>query len=134
MESQASLHMMSRNELTPEKQETMRKSVDSTVIMTAQGTTPTTEKATVCVTDLDMFIDVHLLVDHPLHSRRATYARCPVTRGDQVNSLIINNGKINIFFWCSQASKRPICTREKLQATESKNVLWMTTSRNWKVK
>ena len=65
MDSQASLHMMSRNELTPEKQETMRKSVDSTVIMTAQGTISTTEKATVCVTDLDMFIDVQLLVDSP---------------------------------------------------------------------
>ena len=31
---------------------------------------------------------------HPLRSRQATYARSTVTRGDQVNSLIINNGKI----------------------------------------
>ena len=43
----------------------MRKSMDSSVIMTAQGTTITKEKATVCVTDLDMCIDVQLLVDSP---------------------------------------------------------------------
>ena len=65
---------------------------------------------------------------HPLHSL-GNSCEVPGYFGDQVNSLIINNGKINMFLWWSQASKRPICSRVKLQATESKNVLWATTSR-----
>ena len=39
VESEASLHMMSKSDLTPEEQETIRKSKDPSVTMTANGTT-----------------------------------------------------------------------------------------------
>ena len=49
MDSGASHHMMSGSYLTPEEQETIQKSKDPTVIMTARGTSQTTEQATVYV-------------------------------------------------------------------------------------
>ena len=45
---------MSKNQLTPEDQETIQKSKDPSIIVTAKGTAHTTEEATVCVCDLDM--------------------------------------------------------------------------------
>ena len=51
MDSGASLHMKSESDLTPEEQETIQKSKDPSVIMTANGTT---EEATVNVCDKDM--------------------------------------------------------------------------------
>ena len=44
VDSGASLHMMSKSDLTPEEQETIRKSKDPSVIMTGNGTTHTTEE------------------------------------------------------------------------------------------
>ena len=38
--SGASLHMMSQSDLTPEEQETIRRSKDPSVVMSANGTTP----------------------------------------------------------------------------------------------
>ena len=55
------MHMMSKSDLTPAEQETIRTSKDPSVIMTATGTTHTTEEATVYVCDLDMFAQVQLL-------------------------------------------------------------------------
>ena len=43
----ASRHMMSKNNLTPEEQETIQKSKGPPVVMTASGMTHTTEEATV---------------------------------------------------------------------------------------
>ena len=57
--------MMSKNDMTPEEQETIRKSKDSSVVMTAHGTTHTTEAATAYVFDLDMFVQNQLLKDSP---------------------------------------------------------------------
>ena len=57
--------MMSKSDLTPEEQETVQQSKDPSVIMTANGTTHTTEKATVCVCDLGMFVQVQLLKESP---------------------------------------------------------------------
>ena len=54
VDSRASLHMMSRIDLTPEEQETIRKNKVS-VVMTASHTT---EEATVHVCYLDMFVQV----------------------------------------------------------------------------
>ena len=42
-------------------EETIRKSKDPPVIVTASGATHTTEEATVFVCDLDMFVEVQLL-------------------------------------------------------------------------
>ena len=46
MDSGASFHMTSKSDLTSTKQETVRISKDPSVIMTANGTTNTTEEAT----------------------------------------------------------------------------------------
>ena len=50
--------MMSKNDLTHREEETIQKLKDPSVIMTASGTTQTTEEATVCVCDVDMFLQV----------------------------------------------------------------------------
>ena len=55
--------MMSKSGSTPEEQETIKK--DPSVIMTAIGTTHTTEEATVYVCDLDMFVQVQFLRESP---------------------------------------------------------------------
>ena len=47
MLSGASFHIMSKRDLTPEEQETISK--DPPMIVTANGTTHTTEEATVCL-------------------------------------------------------------------------------------
>ena len=57
--------MMSKSDLTPEEEETIRKSQEPCVIKTAIGTTHTTEGATVCVCALDMFVDAQLLKESP---------------------------------------------------------------------
>ena len=49
---------MSGSDLTPEEQETLRKSKGPSVIMTAHGTTHATEEATVYVNGSDMFVEV----------------------------------------------------------------------------
>ena len=43
----------------------IRKSKDSSVIVTASGTTHTTEEATICVFELDMFVQVQVLKESP---------------------------------------------------------------------
>ena len=63
MDSGASLHMMSKSYSTPEEQETIQKSKDPSVLMTANGTTQTTQEATVYVCNLYMF--VRLLEESP---------------------------------------------------------------------
>ena len=65
MDSGASVHMMSQSDLTAEEQETIQKSKDPSVIMTAKGTAHTTEEATVYVGDLDMFVQVPLFKESP---------------------------------------------------------------------
>ena len=50
---------MSKSDLTPEEQDTIRKSKGPSVIMTANGTTHTAEVATVYVCDLDTFAAFH---------------------------------------------------------------------------
>ena len=47
--------MMSQCDVIPEGQETIQKSKDPSVILTATGTTRTTEKATMYDCDLDLF-------------------------------------------------------------------------------
>ena len=57
--------MFSISDLSPEEQETKRKSKDPSIIMTANGTTHTTEEVTVFVYDLDMSVQVQLLKESP---------------------------------------------------------------------
>ena len=60
VDSGASLHVMSKSNLTPEEQEAILKSKDPSVIMSAHGTSHTTEEATVSAFDLDMFVQVQV--------------------------------------------------------------------------
>ena len=55
MDNGASLHMMCKNEIT--SGDTVRRSKDPTVIMTANGKAECTEGVTVYVTDLDVHND-----------------------------------------------------------------------------
>ena len=55
VDSGASLVMMSKSDLTPEEPEKIQKSKDPSIVMTGNGTTRTTEQATVSVRDLEMF-------------------------------------------------------------------------------
>ena len=60
-DSGVSLYMMSTSDLTPEEQETIQNSKVPSVILTVNGTTHTTEEATIHVCDLDMSVEVQLL-------------------------------------------------------------------------
>ena len=57
--------MMSDRDLTPKQQETIRNSKDPSVIMAANGTTQTSEEATVNVCDLDMLVQAFFLKESP---------------------------------------------------------------------
>ena len=65
VDSGASLHMMRKSALTPEEQDTIQKSKDPSVMMTASGTTHIMEEATVHVFDLDMFVQAPFLKESP---------------------------------------------------------------------
>lgn len=58
VDSGASLHMLSMDLLTPQEQETNRKSEEPIVPPTASGTAFSSEEVAVYVNDLDMFIVV----------------------------------------------------------------------------
>ena len=56
---------MNKSDLAPKEPETIRKSRVYHLILTAEGTTHTTEEATENVYGLDMFVQVQLLKDSP---------------------------------------------------------------------
>ena len=58
--------MMSKSDLTPEEEETIQKSKDPSVLVTATGTTHTTVEATENACDLGMFVQVQLLIESPV--------------------------------------------------------------------
>ena len=55
------MHTMGKSDLTPEEHDTTRKSKESCTIITASGSITTTEEATICVRDVVMCINVHIL-------------------------------------------------------------------------
>ena len=55
MDSGASLHMMSKTEVTFGEKDTIRRSKEPTVITTVSGKAESTDDATVYVNDLDLF-------------------------------------------------------------------------------
>ena len=66
--SGASMHMVSKVDLSPEEQEeqeTITVSNKPATVMTTHGTTGTKEQATVYVKDLHMFVTVQFLKDSP---------------------------------------------------------------------
>ena len=64
------MHMLSKSDLTPEEQETVRKCEEPTVLLTANGTARSTEETTVNVIALDMFI-VAPFVDESVNRTRS---------------------------------------------------------------
>ena len=75
-----SLHLVSKSDLTPEEQETMQKSNDPSVIMTATGTSHATGEATIHVCDLDMFVQGHFVTESPAALSLGYCAKKTVTR------------------------------------------------------
>ena len=67
MDSGASHHIMSKRDLTPEEQETIQQSKDPSVIVTANGTTHTTEEAMISVSELDIFVQGYAHESPNLH-------------------------------------------------------------------
>ena len=65
VDSCASLHMMSKNELTSGEKDTIRRSSEHPVITTANGKAESTEEATMYVNDLDVSVTMMLLEDSP---------------------------------------------------------------------
>ena len=65
VDSGASMHMLSRKDLTSAELDTVRVSKRPTAVVTAQGEVQTKEEATVYVKDLDLFVTVKLLEDAP---------------------------------------------------------------------
>ena len=65
VESGASLHMMSKNELPLGEKDTIRRSKEPTVITTSTGKAESTEEATVCDNDLDAVVTMMLTEDSP---------------------------------------------------------------------
>ena len=57
----ASMHMLSQKGLSSEELETLRRSRNPTVVVTANGEVQTHEEAQVCVHDLGLFVTVQLL-------------------------------------------------------------------------
>ena len=65
VDSGASMHMLSKKDLSSEELETLRRSRTSTTVVTANGEVQTNEEAQVYVYDLDLFVTVQLLEDTP---------------------------------------------------------------------
>ena len=64
MDSEASPHMMSKSDLTPDEKQTIRKSNIHELCLLLVGR-HATEEATIYVNDLDMFLQVPLLKESP---------------------------------------------------------------------
>ena len=62
-DSGASMHMLSKSDLSSEEMETLRRSRSPTVVVTADGEVQTNEEAKVYVHDLGLFVTVQLLED-----------------------------------------------------------------------
>ena len=65
VDSRASMHMISKNDLNSAELETMRTSKSPTTVMTANGELQTREEATEKVEQLDLFVTVMLLEETP---------------------------------------------------------------------
>ena len=59
------MHMLSEKDLSSDELETLRRSRNPTVVVTANGGVQTNEEAQVYVHDLGLFVTVQLLEDTP---------------------------------------------------------------------
>ena len=65
VDSGASMHMLSKKDLSSDEMDTLRRSRNPTTVVTANGEVQTNEEAQVYVHDLDLFVTVQLLEDTP---------------------------------------------------------------------
>ena len=65
VDSGASMHMISREDLNSAEMDTLTKSCSPMVVITANGEVQTNEEATVCVKELDVFLTMKVLEDTP---------------------------------------------------------------------
>ena len=59
------MHMLSKKDLSSDEMETLRRSRNLSVVLTANGEVQTNVEAQVCVHDVDLFVTVQLLDDTP---------------------------------------------------------------------
>ena len=65
VDSGASMHMISKNDLNDDEMDTLTKSCSPTIVITANGEVQTHEAATVYVKELDIFLTKNVLEDTP---------------------------------------------------------------------
>ena len=65
VDSGASMHMLSKKDLSSDEIESLRRSTNPTTVVTANGEVQTNEEAQVYVHDLDLFVTVQLLEETP---------------------------------------------------------------------
>ena len=65
VDSGASMHMLSKKDLSSDEKETLWRSRNPTTVVTASGEVQTNEEAQVYVHDLDLFVTVQILDDTP---------------------------------------------------------------------
>ena len=65
VDSGASMHMISKNDLSDAEMETLTKSCSPTIVVTANGEVQTHEEATVYVKELDIFLTMKVLDNTP---------------------------------------------------------------------
>ena len=63
--SGASMHMLSKKDLSSDEMDTLRRSRNPTTVVTADGEVQTNEEAHVYVHDLDLFVTMQLLHEPP---------------------------------------------------------------------
>ena len=65
VDSRASMHMLSKKDLSSDEIDTLRRSRNPTTVVTANGEVQTNEEAQIYVHDLDLFVTVQLLEETP---------------------------------------------------------------------
>ena len=66
VDSGASMHMLSKKDLSSDETDTLRRSRTPSTVVTANGEVQTNEEAQVYVYDLDLFVTVQLLDETPV--------------------------------------------------------------------
>ena len=65
VDSRASMHMISKKDLSDAEMDTLTKSCSPTIVITANGEVQTNEEATVCVKELEKFLTLKVLENTP---------------------------------------------------------------------
>ena len=95
VDSGASMHMLSKKDLCSGETDTLRRSRNTTLVMTENGEVQTNEEAQVHVHDLDLFVTVQLLDETPTIYRFVSFAQNTHTSGkNSENPRLTKDGNI----------------------------------------